>query len=116
MSGRPYGFEERTTLHATRRPSIAEVGWAAGFIEGEGTFSRHQSVVNATQLNKEPVERLQQIFGGSVRPTYAGGRQYWRWGVCGGRARGVAMTVYAFLSAKRKAQARATLHVIKKAG
>ena len=42
------------------------IAWAAGFLEGEGFFQRGRWVMGANQVNREPLERLQTIFGGRI--------------------------------------------------
>ena len=65
----------------TRQESII---WAAGFLEGEGFFTVKRSkqqlkrgdlvavytsyVIGASQVNTEPLLRLQEIFGGRIHP------------------------------------------------
>jgi hypothetical protein len=102
---------------ATSRPSVRDLAWAAGFYEGEGscnyaTGSEHMYV---GQMERETVDRLQSLFGGSVRqyqghhiPGYHS-QPYWRWTVHGPRARGVLLTLYGLLSTKRRAQIRKVL-------
>ena len=56
-----------------RIPSKEERAWVAGFIEGEGCFTPQQSTykgkktyafrVSASQVEREPLERLQKMFG-----------------------------------------------------
>jgi len=42
--------------------------WAAGFIEGEGSFgvSQRTGIVTASQVEHECLERLRRIFGGNI--------------------------------------------------
>lgn len=66
-----------------------EVAWAAGFLDGEGHFGigrggrggRHLRVVlEAAQVaTREPLDRLQRLFGGNVRE----GKSAWRWTLSG---------------------------------
>ena len=100
---------------ATARPSLRNLEWAAGFLEGEGSFSPLDTTggtvrVRAVQVNPAPLHRLADFFGGSVKLTtaVAGKRSpihYWQ--VCGARARGIMLTVYLLMSAKRQSQIRA---------
>lgn len=98
------------------RLNLRSISWAAGFLEGEGCFfaSRKGSAtaltrvmgVQAAQVQKWPLDRLSQMFGGSVRPRAGRGRQkdYFCWGLYGPRAAGLTMTLYQFLSPKRQKQ------------
>lgn len=63
-------------LHASEcRPiTDAEIGWCAGFLDGEGCLSVHRTRTNkltvqfrAVNVEPEPIERLQRILGGTVR-------------------------------------------------
>ena len=111
------GVENKWTLKSTISPSLQDIAWAAGFIEGEGSFTRRNRrglsmSVSVGQVNKEPVQRLLGLFGGSLtvenrKPPNA--PEFWRWQAHGARGRGVAMTVYPFLSAKRQEQVRHAL-------
>lgn len=47
------------------------LAWAAGFVDGEGSFTLHNNKtyprLSATQAHKEPLEKLQKLWGGTVR-------------------------------------------------
>lgn len=99
-------------------PTLRDLAWAAGFLEGEGTFLKagRTHTVAVHQVNIEPLERLQQLFGGSIsllrkklkNPKH---NDIYYWQTFGARARGVMMTLYSLLSQKRKAQIRKALGV-----
>lgn len=100
-----------TTPKAARSATVKDIAWAAGFLEGEGSFvAKHgkSQVVAAVQVQLEPLLRLQEIFGGAItarQPAVGLGKQplnYWR--ACGARARGVMMTVFSLMSPRRKGQ------------
>ena len=116
-------------LDATAHPTIRDLAWAAGFLEGEGSFHGHPGIprgsdrprrgsassVRAMQVNREPLDRLRELFGGHVsfrdrvQDRRRDGRKHsgaFTWSVSGARARGVAMTLYPFLSRRRQEQAR----------
>lgn len=106
---------------ATSAPSIADIAWAAGFLEGEGNFRAQRGPgsleqVRASQVNEEPLLRLVALFGGSLiqgsrkNPKHSPFRS---WETCAARARGVMMTVYPFLSERKKAQVRVALGAAK---
>ena len=109
------GVENKWTLKSTVRPSLQDIAWAAGFLEGEGSFQRKgggiSMSVNAVQVNKEPVQRMVELFGGSLNMyrRKLPSADIWRWEASGARARGIAMTVYPFLSGKRQAQVLSAL-------
>jgi hypothetical protein len=96
-------------------PSLVQIAWAAGFIEGEGTFAGRSSYsrtehVSAPQLQKEPLTRLVEYFGGSIhcRRT-AKGKKYYNWQATGSRARGVMLAIFSFMSPRRRNQIKAAL-------
>lgn len=91
-----------------------DVAWAAGFIEGEGNFGVKGNggvSLTAPQVQREPLERLQRLFGGNIRHTahtYTG-KPIYRWGVHGSPAAAATMTILSLLSPRRKDQAVALL-------
>lgn len=104
---------------ATRQPTTAELHWIAGFLEGEGCF-RFSSTTehsNAKQVSREPLDRLQSLVGGAIRPHSHAlqrarggkGKDGWTWYVSGARARGIMMTLYPLLSTRRQGQVRTAL-------
>lgn len=105
---------------ATQSPSIRDLEWAAGFLEGEGSFafSKHKNIsVVAAQVQKEPLERLQAMFGGGIygnRPKNPNSHYCWRWQTVGSRAVGICMTLYSLMSTRRKDQIRVALDGWKK--
>ena len=114
------GQERKSLPKATVSLTIVDLAWAAGFLEGEGSFTksgRDSETVNAAQIKEgaEPLYKLQQLFGGSVRikdrcTNRFGRKTQLRWTVCGGRARGVMLTLFSFLSPRRKQQIINALH------
>jgi hypothetical protein len=53
--------------------------WAAGFLEGEGSFllNRNRVRIVAGQKEREPLERLKALFGGSICWSPSGPIHYW---------------------------------------
>lgn len=101
------GSEWKTTIRSSVHPTTGDLQWAAGFLEGEGSFS--STSVKAAQVNKEPLLRLQRLFGGSLCLRHHSNPQHsdhWNWEVCGSRARGVALTLYVLLTQHRRNQVR----------
>ena len=107
------GVENKSTKKASVRPAIRDLEWAAGFLEGEGSFynNGNSTMTSAVQVNEAPVQRLLELFGGSLRsyPLRQGANTAWRWAASGARARGVAMTLYSLMSTKRQGQIRNAL-------
>ena len=96
--------------------TYAQLNWVAGFLEGEGSFTclGNGTVpsVHAQQVQKEPLERLQQLFGGSIYfypSRKENASDSWRWAVNGQGAVGIMMTLYSLMSPKRKEQIRKVL-------
>lgn len=90
------------------------VAWAAGFIEGEGSFgrvgNRHHYVflVCASQADREPLDRLVALFSGAISvrgPNPPGKRDIFRWQVTGRQAQVVYAAIRPYLSERRKTQA-----------
>lgn len=90
---------------------IQDLYWAAGFLEGEGCFtlSRAACQVTAAQVQREPLERLERLFGGSIGRYHSPSNQesnhrpYHVWRLYGVQARGLIMTLYVLMSPKRQA-------------
>ena len=107
------GNEDKKTPKAIRSPSIPEIYWASGFIEGDGCFQKNgvSGSVVVAQVNKEPLDLLLSIFGGRISKIYR--KQYgpnhndaFEWRVTGPRARGVMFTIFSMLSDKRRRQSK----------
>jgi len=110
-------YAKAQCLAASASPSTADLAWAAGFIEGEGNFTpvrvrmrsgerRGYARVTAFQNNQEPLNKLVAMFGGSIRRVQRprGTELAGAWTVNGARARGVMLTLFSFLSARRRKQ------------
>lgn len=90
-----------------------ELGWVAGFLEGEGSFSGRGSgkgclTVAVSQVQREPLERLQRLFGGEIyrynhgknsKPTWS---NFYRWTKCGKKAAEIMILLYPLMSPKRQ--------------
>src|SRR5881409_2724264 len=115
--------ERRATPKATVNPTIRDVAWAAGFLDGEGHFGTttvnrngcNTQQITARQNEREPLDQMARLFGGRV--AYVSQRSnklarapgIWSWGVYGGRARGLMLTLYPLLTARRKLQVETAL-------
>lgn len=109
-------------LEPTEHPTVRDIIWAAGIYEGEGwpnftdgARGRVPSLqVGITQKDRWLLDRLRSLFGGAVRERLPKTRlnpqgQYYEsricdWYISGTRARGFLMTIWQFLSPRRKAQ------------
>lgn len=86
---------------------LKELYWAAGFLEGEGTFLVDRSGITAAQVQRQPLDRLQKLLGGKVVGPYEhnknrNGQPFYRWGLYGSNAIGLMMTLYTLMSPRRK--------------
>jgi hypothetical protein len=98
-----------SVVPASVSPSTRDLEWAAGFLEGEGTFfcANRSHGIQVSQVNGEPLGRLKKLFGGYISLLQGKGpkqNDFLKWSACGARARGVMMTLYPLLSQKRQGQ------------
>lgn len=100
-------------LEAVQQPTEVDIAWAAGFLEGEGSFysGRGSQYVSATQVNAEPLGKMKRLFGGSVylRGARGNSQEYFLWRVSGSKARGLMFKLFPLLSEKRQGQIRKAL-------
>ena len=95
--------------------ALQDLHWAAGFLEGEGTFGKLRTLISAAQANQsfEPLYKLRQLFGGTITDrklsTWPNSTPQQVWTLYGSGARGLMMTIYALMSPRRCAQIRASL-------
>ena len=113
-SHRP-GLIRCNTQLATQHPTKADLDWAAGFLEGEGSFGHYGKTslhngserVSAAQKQEECLYRLARLFGGRVgkyRKENIRGRIFCYWQINGTLARGLMMTLFPLLSKWRRKQ------------
>lgn len=98
--------------------TACQLHWSAGFLEGEGSFGliRKQASVKAAQVQREPLERLQAIFGGAIytcSPNGPNSQPYFQWSTHSTKAAGIAMTLYTLMSPRRQQQIERLLDVWK---
>ena len=108
------GCSWKRTPRAQVTPTLQHIAWAAGFIEGEGCIyhNKRSQTMTAVQVQREPLERLQRYFGGSLKPRKKMKAQdQWIWSVSGARARGVMLTLWKFMSPRRRAAINLVLGV-----
>ncbi len=89
---------------------MKELYWAAGFIEGDGSFTFNKGMprIKVAQIHKPPLKRLLNIFGGKIY-RMCRERNIWSWELTGKDAAALAMTLYSIMSPKRKGQIRRAL-------
>lgn len=93
---------------------LNDLYWAAGFLEGEGSFasSRTCPYVEASQVELEPLEKLLELFGGNIyyidratqKHNSPNWNNYYRWSIYGKKAVGVMLTLYSLMHSKRQGQ------------
>lgn len=88
---------------------LHELYWAAGFLEGEGSFVAcgpyKQPRISCPQLQRAPLERLQRLFGGGICDS----ERISTWYCAGPLAAGLMMTLWTLMSPKRREQIEAAL-------
>ena len=118
--GRPRGWTNRTLprLLPVRSPNSLDIAFAAGFYEGEGSIQRIGSpqstaegstLVIIGQKNREILDRLRELFGGSIGESIRKDGVFYCWRITGVLSRGFVFTIYKFLSLHRKQQVRKCL-------
>lgn len=108
----------------SRKPTLPEIYWFAGFFESEGSFTDEgeggftDKDMSIPQVDREPLDQARRLVGGGVYGPYTSvdrrtGRTtlYFLWRSSGPRARRIARTIYHLLSGRRKAQAQAFLRI-----
>jgi hypothetical protein len=90
--------------------STLHLAWAAGFLEGEGSFVAGPEAapcVSAAQVQLEPLQRLAEMFGGKITSRKTNGfsdKSIFVWRLSARRSIEVMMTLYLFMSPRRKEQ------------
>lgn len=78
---------------------MTNIGWAAGFYEGEGSFIE-PGYVSITQKDINPLIKIRDIFGGKIN-LYNG---YYYWRLHGLEMRQFILTIFTLLSDRRRKQ------------
>lgn len=78
--------------------NLKDYSISVGFIAGEGHIhcSNDTIMIRVAQIERTPLELLQQLYGGKIYGPYkyqTNQQPYWYWGVTGPRAAGVVMTL-----------------------
>lgn len=98
---------------STPKISTLHLAWAAGFLEGEGSFAGPFGPnITAAQVQREPLDRLASLFGGRIYSRKTGGfstQPIWIWKLTSHRSVQVAMTLYVLMSPKRQGEIRDAL-------
>lgn len=97
-------------------PSNIDLAWAAGLLEGEGSFiwlaSRRKLRVQMQHTDWDILIRLQKILGGIINdvPARENRKQCWNWGINRhSQAAGTMMMLFPFLGERRRSQVRDVL-------
>ncbi len=116
------GRGRRKHLKPSISPTIGDIRQAAGIYEGEGWCNTQIATghtgfqVGVGQKDRWLCDWMRERFGGAVgtyksykidRKELNGVMHTWR--ICGARARGFALTIFQFLSPRRKEQIKAAL-------
>lgn len=90
---------------------INELYWAAGFLEGEGTFSwrkkpNNQFAIYANQVDPESLYRLRRYWGGSIYGPLTrknpGHQPFFAWYLGGPNAAAFGMMLYSLMTGRRQ--------------
>jgi len=89
--------------------SQIELGWIAGFFEGEASFlnTNERLSVQVAQVQLEPLTRLMKLLGGSLyhcKRHKAHQNDYFRWHIRGDHAEELMRIIYSLMSPKRQKQ------------
>lgn len=93
--------------------STLDIAWAAGFMEGEGSFGHYGCpAISVAQVQKEPIDRMVRIFGGKISRRNTNGfsdKPIWVWRPDARVAIQVMMTLYCLMSPKRQTEIKSVL-------
>ncbi len=93
---------------------LEDLHWIAGFLEGEGCFGRCGGTVHVTasQVEKDPIDKLHNLLGGNViyiRRDHPKQSNHYRWSAYGETAELIMKAVFPIMSTKRKNKISETL-------
>ena len=94
----------------TVHPTSIDIAWAAGIYEGEGCCNKTSLGTMRVIIGQKDfyiLDKLKSLFGGSVSKTK---QNFHVWNLYSVRARGFLMTVFMFLSPRRREQIRIALN------
>jgi len=97
----------RTDVGGWVTPKAEDKAWAAGFYEGEGSvlLHRHTFRITIPQKQREPLDRLQSWYGGSIKDPVPS-KDLSVWYLAGQGARNFMTDIYPMLSPRRQEQAQ----------
>ena len=94
-------------LAPTEHPNARDIAWAAGIYEGEGcadgAYGKRRRII-VTQKDPWLLLRLKSLFGGKIVQAKVRQFNVCRWIVDGPRAAGFALTIFTYLSPRRRGQ------------
>lgn len=108
-------FSKSANNFSAEHPTTKDIAWAAGIYEGEGHISRcgkYSCAMFVSQKDTWILERLKNLFGGTIRTDNNRTSPISQWVIYGVRARGFAYTIFSFLSPRRRAQLRLYLETL----
>lgn len=97
---------------AIKSPNLIDIGFAAGFFEGEGSISLQQGLqVKIGQNDREVLDKIRDYFGGKVYGPYKGptGNEHYYLTISKERAIGFLLTIFTLLSRSRREQIKGAL-------
>jgi hypothetical protein len=108
---------------------MSEIGWIAGFLEGEGYFTlvgskKKTPRIEAVQVDISPIDRLYDRFGGKMwlekrggeLGRYRGNRQpCWKWYADPSTSIQIMMTIWPLVGTKRREEIEKVIEVWKEA-
>jgi hypothetical protein len=107
------------------KPSDSELAWCAGFLDGEGNFGSYKERrpstklrfrVQASQVQREPLDRLQKSLGGKVRGPYGPysntKQAYYQWTVWSAEAVAAVSLLRPFLCTPKIDQAEKAMELM----
>ena len=90
-----------------------DLAWVAGFLEGEGSFGSYGCPrISAAQVQRQPLDVLKRLFGGGISKHSDRGpsrQASCQWHLNGARAVALMMTLYSWMSPRRREQIFAAL-------
>lgn len=95
---------------------LNDIAWAAGFIDGEGCITITKSsrdsrwhiysvCLSVTQREREPLDKLSELFGGKVALRKSGKFTYYNWRLFGANAGKTIAIVRPYLHTNKRQQA-----------
>ena len=84
-------YDKQTKSYVVDNSRQADVAWCAGFFEGEGSVTVYHTQVgflgnvSCEQKVKEPLLKMQEVFGGEIEPRHS--RKSWQWTLYGHQAK-----------------------------